>query len=203
MPTFDALNPYRDFLAFPPSFIGGGVVAAADMGSTPLPNGPFVNTLDQRAEIVVGSGAGTKTIVKVFDVRNMTVLTPTVVPTATRSFTPFSTTTTSYQGGVSLSVARINADLIPDIVVGAGVNGNSLVDVWAWSNTPAATLSSLSANGIGFPAFTDASRRSPIQVAALDRNGDGIAETILATQGPGGTTRQIREFNITTVADET
>ena len=26
--------------------------------------------------------------------------------------------------------------------------------VWAWSNTPSATLSSLSANGIGFAVFT-------------------------------------------------
>ncbi len=200
LPTFNAANPYRDFLAFPSSFIGGAAVSAADMGSTPVPNGPFVNTLDQRAEIVVGSGAGIKTTVKVFDVRGMTVPTPTVVPTATRSFTPFSTTTTVFKGGVSLSVARINADPIPDIVVGAGVKGNSRVDVWAWSNTPAATLASLSANGIGFSAFTGASRQSPVQVAALDRNGDGIAEAIVAAQGPGGTTREIREFTITSVS---
>jgi hypothetical protein len=97
-------------------------------------------------------------------------------------------------------VARINADLIPDIVVGAGVNGGSLVDVWAWSNTTSATLSSLSANGIGFAAFTDASRNAPVQVAALDTTGDGIADVILAVQGPGGTTGQIRAFNITSVS---
>ena len=97
-------------------------------------------------------------------------------------------------------MARINADLIPDIVVGAGVNGGSLVDVWAWSNTASATLSSLSANGIGFAAFTDASRTAPVQVAALDTDGDDIADAILAVQGPGGTTGQIREFNITSVS---
>ena len=84
--------------------------------------------------------------------------------------------------------------------MGAGVLGNSLVDVWAWSNSPSAALSSLSANGIGFPAFTDVSRNSPVHVAAFDRNGDGIAETILATQGPGGTTSEIRAFNITSVS---
>src|SRR6185436_1970310 len=190
VPTFDASNPYRDFLAFPTSFIGGAVVDAADMGK--LVGSSFVNTLDGKAEIVVGSGDDIKTTVKVFDVSG--------APTAVRSFTPFSTATTSYQGGVSLSVARINADLIPDIVVGAGVNGRSLVDVWAWSNTPSATLSSLSANGIGFAAFTDASRNSPVQVATLDTDGDDIADVILAVQGPGGTTSQIREFNITSVA---
>lgn len=139
VPTFDVQNPYRDFLAFPSSFIGGAVVAVADMGSTPLPNGPFDNTpRDQKAEIVVGSGAGIKTTVKVFDVSRMTTPTPSAMPAAAQSFTPFSTTTTDYKGGVSLSVARINPDLIPDIVVGAGVNGGSLVDVWAWSNTASA-----------------------------------------------------------------
>jgi hypothetical protein len=201
VPTFDAAHPYRDFLAFPSSFIGGAVVAAADMGSTPLVNGPFDNTvLDQKAEIVVGSGAGMKTTVKVFDVSRLVTPTPRAVPMAAGSFTPFSTTTSSYKGGVSLSVARINADLIPDIVVGAGANGRSLVDVWAWSNTSSARLASLSANGIGFAAFTDASRNAPVQVAAVDTNGDGIADEILAVQGPGGTTGQIRAFNITSAA---
>ena len=154
VPTFDVQNPYRDFLAFPSSFIGGAVVAVADMGSTPLPNGPFDNTpRDQKAEIVVGSGAGIKTPVKVFDVSRMTTPTPSAMPAAAQSFTPFSTTTTDYKGGVSLSVARINPDLIPDIVVGAGVNGGSLVDVWAWSNTASAPALSPVSN-TARPRFT-------------------------------------------------
>ncbi|MCL4203911.1 MAG: hypothetical protein KJ000_15520, partial [Pirellulaceae bacterium] len=201
VPTFDAANPYRDFLAFPASFIGGAVVAAADMGSTPLPSGPFDNTQqDQQAELVVGSNAGTKTTVKVFDVSGLIAPTPNAVPAAAASFTPFSTGSVTFKGGVSLDVARINADPIPDIVVGAGVNGNSRVDVWAWSNTTSATLSSLSANGIGFTAFTGATRRAPVRVAALDTNGDDIADAIYAVQGPGGTTGQIRAFNITNVS---
>ena len=201
VPTFDGAHPYRDFLAFPSSFAGGAVVGAADMGSTPVAGGPFDTTqFDQKAEIVVGSGAGMKTTVKVFDVSRMIGLTPRVVATPVGSFTPFSTNTTTYKGGVSLSVARINADLIPDIVVGAGANGRSLVDVWAWNSSSAATLHSLSANGLGFAAFTDASRTAPVEVAALDTNGDAIADAILAVQGPGGTTNQIRVFNITNVA---
>ena len=200
VPTFNASLPYRDFLAFPASFIGGGVVAAADMGSTPVAGGPFVpGLLDGKAEIVVGSGPGMKTTVKVFDVSRMTTLTPNTVAAAVGSFTPFSTATTSFLGGVSLSVARLSASLTPDIVVGAGANGNSLVDVWAW-NTPSATLSSLSANGMGFAAFTDPSRTAPVEVAALDTTGDGIADTILVAQGPGGTTGQIRAFKITSLS---
>jgi type VI secretion system secreted protein VgrG len=186
VPTFDASHPYRDFLAFPSSFIGGAVVAAADMGK--LVGGSFVNTLDGKAEIVVGSGAGMKTTVKVFDVSG--------TPTAVRTFYPFSTTTFSYQGGVSLSVARISASPIPDIVVGAGANGGSMVNVWAW-NTSSATLSP---SGAGFAAFSGASRNAPVQVATLDTTGDGIADEILVVQGPGGTTGQIRAFKITSVS---
>jgi len=201
VPTFDAANPYRHFLAFPASFIGGAVVAAADMGSTPLPNGPFDNTqLDQRAEIVVGSGAGMQTTVKVFDVSGLATLTPSAMPTAAGSFTPFSTATTIFRGGVFIDVVKINADPIPDIVVGAGVLGGSLVDVWAWDNTSSAMLSSLSANGLGFEAFDGPSRNAPVRVAGLDTNGDDIADAILAVQGPGGTSGQIRVFNITNVS---
>jgi type VI secretion system secreted protein VgrG len=197
VPTFNGSNPYRDFLAFPSSFIGGAVVAAADMGSTPLANGPFdPGVFDQKAEIVVGSGPGMKATVKVFDVSRMSTPTPGTVATAVASFTPFSTNTFSYQGGVSLSVARFSASLIPDIVVGAGVDGGSMVNVWAW-NTPSATLSPM---GVGFAAFTDASRNAPVQVATLDTNGDGIADEILVVQGPGGTTGQIRAFKITSVS---
>ncbi len=200
VPTFNASLPYREFLAFPSSFIGGAVVTAADMGSTPLANGPFVpGLLDGKAEIVVGSGAGMKTTVKVFDVSRMTTLMPNSVAAAVASFTPFSTATFTYKGGVSLSVARISASLTPDIIVGAGVAGNSLVDVWAW-NTPSPTLSSLSANGMGFAAFTGPSQTAPVEVAAMDTAGNGIADTIIAVQGPGGTTGQIRAFKITSVS---
>ena len=140
-----------------------------------------------------------KTTVKVFDVSRMTTLTPNSVPTAAAMFYPFSTTTVSYQGGVSLSVARLSASLTPNIVVGAGVVGGSLVDAWAWSNS-AATLSSLSANGLGFAAFSGPSQTAPVEVAAVDTTGDGIADTIFAVQGPGGTTGQIRAFKITSLA---
>ena len=197
VPTFTPANPYRDFLAFPASFIGGATVSAADMGSSTTTGGPFNTTvLDQRAEIVVGSGAGMTTTVKVFNVRNMAASTPTIVQPAVATFTPFSTATSTQRGGTSVDAARINADLVPDIVVGAGANGRSLVDVWAWTLSPAATLYSLSANGQGFNAFTDSSRNAPVQVAAQDTDANGVSEAILVAQGPGGTTGKIRLFDI-------
>jgi hypothetical protein len=201
VPTFNAAAPIKEFLAFPSSFVGGAVVAAADMGSTPVANGPFDTLLqDGKAEIIVGSGAGMKATVKVFDVSQIATLLPTTVPKAAGSFTPFSTATHTFTGGVSLDVARFTASLVPDILVGAGVDGHSMVDVWAWSASAAATLSSLSANGTGFAAFTDASDNSPVEVAAVDTTGDGIADEIVVAQGPGGTTEQIRKFEVTSTA---
>ena len=137
VPTFNASQPYRDFLAFPSSFIGGAVVAAADMGSTPLANGPFDDTLlDGKAEIIVGSGAGMKATVKVFDVSRMTTLTPHHRSHGRCEFHSFQHRHDQLpRGSVPQCGEDSRASLIPDIVVGAGVNGRSLVDVWAWNNT--------------------------------------------------------------------
>jgi hypothetical protein len=201
VPTYNAAAPYREFLAFPTSFVGGAVVAAGDMGSTPVANGPFDTLLqDGKAEIIVGSGAGMEATVKVFDVSRLTTLLPHTVPKAAGTFTPFSTGTSIFKGGVSLDVARFTSSLVPDILVGAGVDGHSLVDVWAWTASANATLYSLASNGTGFAAFTDASNNSPVEVAALDTTGDGIANKIVVAQGPGGTTEQIRIFDVTSAA---
>ena len=117
-PVFSAM-PTLDFLAFPSSFIGGAVVAAAGPGSAP--NGA--------AEIIVGSGAGMKATVNVYDVTSTTHFTPGVVAPPTTTFMPFSKLTPALQGGVSLAVARLTASPLADIVV-ARANGRSSVDVW-------------------------------------------------------------------------
>ena len=189
-PTYNAALPYRDFLAFPASFTGGAVVSAADMGSATSANAPFTNALDNRAEIVVGSGPGMVTTVKVFDVTGLTAR-------AVAAFNPFGAAVTGNQGGVSLSLGRFSNDIIPDIVVGAGVNGGSRIDVWAWNHASPATLHSQSANGVGFIAFTGPSQTAPVEVLARDSDGDGYVDQIYASQGPGGTTNQIRRFTIT------
>jgi hypothetical protein len=46
-------------------------------------------------------------------------------------------------------------------------------------------------------AFTGPSNNAPVRVAAWDSDGDGIAEAILAVQGPIGTSGEIQQFEIT------
>jgi hypothetical protein len=180
-PIADA--PWKSFLAFTSNYIGGGVVAVADVGKRV--NGIFRNVQDGKAEIIVGSGGAMKAVVKVFDM----VGTPTLV----RAIYPFSTSAVAYNGGVSLSVARLNADSIPDLVIGAGALGGSRVEAWAW-NTANATLAKLGS----FTAFAGTtSTQAAVRVTTLDVTDDGIADTIVVSQGPSGKTGQIRSFNIT------
>ena len=171
-------TPYRAFLAFPSSFIGGSVVRVADLGT--FLHGTVVDPLapDGKGEIVVGNGAGMRSTVKVFDA---TASTPQIV----RTFLPF---TATFRGGVSLATAKVDAsDLIPDVIVGAGTGGSSRV--LTLDGVTGSVLSS-------FTAYTDASQRAPVRVAGWDSNKDGIADRIMTAQGTDGTSRRVRSFDI-------
>jgi hypothetical protein len=183
-PQFSS-TPTMDFLAFPSSFIGGAVVAASSEGTTP----------DHTPQIIVGSGAGMKATVEVFD---FSTTSPTAPPLVS-SFTPFSTITPPLQGGVSLSVAQLTSDPTQSIVVGAGSGGQSLVNIWGWSSSTSSYASLSSAGVAGFPAFSGSSANSPIEVATLN-NYQGIATAIVAVQNAGGTTNQVSQLNITGVS---
>jgi len=176
-------TPDISFRAFTTASIGGAVVAAADMGR--MNNGSFANDPDGKAEIVVGTGAGSKATVTVFDVSG-------AAPTPVQTFFPFAALNLDFLGGVSLDVARIDADAVPDILVGMGVNGTSRIEVWTW-DTSSTHLSLLGA----IPeAFTGSSNNAPVQVAAKTRSGDGIADAIFAVQGSIGTTGEIHRFDL-------
>ncbi|HPM80595.1 MAG TPA: FG-GAP-like repeat-containing protein, partial [Candidatus Anammoximicrobium sp.] len=171
------------FLAFPTASIGGGVVHAGDMGR--LVNGSFVNLPDKKAEIVVATGGGTKAAVTVFDVSEAT-------PTRVQTFYPFTAVSNNFQGGVSLEVARVDADGVPDIIAGMGANGSSRIEVWAWS----ASETSLDMLGAIPNAFEGPSSTAPVKMGVADSNGDGIADSLFAVQGPDGTTGEIHRFKI-------
>jgi hypothetical protein len=66
-------------------------------------------------EIIVGNEAGMRSTVSVFDYTGP-------VATQVRSFLPLAN---NFRGGISIDVARVNGDLIPDIIVGAGNQGHA------------------------------------------------------------------------------
>jgi hypothetical protein len=146
--------------------MGGVNLAAADFGT-------FVNGVktspaqDGRSEVVVGTNAGIAATVRIYDLS----VTPRIVGTI-RPIAP------TFTGGVTLSIGRWDADAIPDILVGAGINGMSVVEVYSGSTfAQAARLSAFS----GF-----AKPNAKVYATSLDTTGDGIIDRLYAVQGQQG-----------------
>lgn len=137
----------RSFFAFDASFRGGVTVAAGNF------NG------DAYDDIVVGSGAGGNSEVRVFD--GLTLL-------PIRTFFAYA----GFQGGVNVAAADLDADGFSDIITGAGPGGGPHVVVFDGLTTvPEQSF---------FPYKT--SFRGGVYVAAGDVDGDGVMEIIT---GPG------------------
>ncbi len=169
-----------EFYPFGSTFKGGATVELADMGT--FSNGTVVNgsTPDGKAEIVVGNEAGMSPTVRVFDYTGSSAK-------VVRTFNPF---TPTFQGGLSLDAARVDGDLIPDIIVGTGNGGGSNVEV---DNgiSGALVLSAFNA----YSSATTLSSNAPVRLAAVDQDGDGRTDIIVTGQGTDGTTRKIRSFD--------
>ena len=171
---------FRSFVPFP-RFLGGATVAVADMGT--FTGGRITNarTLDRRAEIIVGSGSGMAPTVLVYDVSSN----PAVIDRIA-ALNP------TLRSGVSVSTARFNSDAIPDIVVAAGRNGGSLVDVYdgVVSTAANARLARQSA----FAALGKVN--GAVFAAMADLNGNGVIDDgeVFSTQGDGGAQAGIRRM---------
>jgi hypothetical protein len=174
-------SPMKTFSVFPSDFIGGADVAAGDFGTFggPGPNNPGVP--DDRSEVVVVNGSGMRTTAYVFDVSGSTpVLLDTILPFAS-----------TFRGGATLDVARMDGDAIPDLIFAAGITGGSTIEVWngATDDSPDVRLAM-------FTTFNDLpSRHVPIHAAAVDRTGDDIADRLAVVQGTNGSANEIRTFN--------
>jgi hypothetical protein len=157
---------YRSFVPFPGRYTGGVNVAAADLGT--YVDGVKTSALpDGKSEVVVGSNAGMPATVKIYDLS----MTPKVVGTI-RPIAP------KFKGGVTLSIGRYDADTVPDILVGAGINGRSVIEIYSGSTfTQQARLTA-------FSTFTKPNAK--VYATSLDTDGDGILDRIYAVQGQQG-----------------
>ncbi|MCE9631238.1 MAG: DUF11 domain-containing protein, partial [Planctomycetia bacterium] len=159
--------PYRSFVPFPAPYAGGVNIAVADFGT--FVNGVKTSPLpDGRCEVVVGTNAGIVATVRIYDLS----VTPKIVGT----IKPIAPT---FTGGVTLSIGRWDADGVPDILVGAGINGKSVVEVYSGSTF--GQLARLTA----FSSF--AKPNAKVYATSLDTSGDGIIDRVYAVQGQQGT----------------
>ncbi len=134
-----------DFLAFSPEFKGGAYVAAGDV------NG------DDRAEIIVGAGAGGNPHARVFDgYGNYIGL----------DFFPFPF---DYKGGVDVGAADLDGDGIDEVITGAATDGQARVKAYRADRQQTVVAD--------FLAFED-TYRDGVRVSGADVDGDGSAEII-------------------------
>jgi uncharacterized repeat protein (TIGR01451 family) len=168
------LTLFRSFTPFPAA-TGGVSIAAGDFGTfagSTIANG---SSLDGKHELVVATSAGVAPLVRVYNVAP-------ALPVVVETIRPFSS---SFVGGLSVDVSRVNADLIPDITVAQAGGGQSLVEVYD-GRAGAASNPRLAR----FAAFSDlATRSAPVVAAGVDTNGDGRVDVIKTVQGGAGSSR--------------
>ena len=163
-----ASSPTFTFRGFPPRYAGGVMLAAGDFGT--FSGGRLTSpTLDRIDEIVVGSNSGRVATVNVWDVSG--------VPAIARTILPFGT---KFKGGVTLSVAKYDSDVIQDIFVGAGIGGRSAVAIF--SGATGQKIGSLPAAAFGSFSKPNAA----VFTAALDLTGDGPVTNVYGVQGRNG-----------------
>jgi hypothetical protein len=174
--SFERFQPYGKLK-------GGATVRVADMG-TMSAGGLDQTSLDGSAEIIVGNGAGLRSTVKVY---GYNVGNPIAVPV--KQFLPFEA---KFRGGISLDLARVNDDLVPDILVGTGNRGGSRVTVLD-GKTGTSLVDPFSA----FPkAKFQSSFNAPVGVTFLVNSPQERATHFLVYQGTDGRAKDIRKFNL-------
>jgi len=164
-------SPYRAFTPFAATFDGGATVAVADVGT--FSAGRLVNAAaaDGKVEIVVGSGAGMRPTVRVYDV--------SAAPRVVTTILPFPT---SRQFGVAVTTGHVNNDAIDDIVVSAGRGGGSVVRIYNGRVDQASPELLVLAS-----AFASLARpNAPVFTAPIDLDGNGTVDRFFSTQGDVG-----------------
>ncbi len=186
-----AAQPAKSFLAYPASSLVGVTVAVGDMNQ------------DGRADVITVPQAGVSALVRVWDgsainsaAKNSVGL---VNNTPVGEINEWLAMPASFRGGVALTVAAtgLGGATRPDLIIGAGTAGNSLVQVFAGADVVNTSFRDLQLrNVLQFTAYTDASgKTAPLRLTTRDLLGNGSV-AIITAQGPNGRSNNLNAFLI-------
>jgi hypothetical protein len=153
----------REVLAFEAGFTGGVNVACADL------------TGDGRAEVIVAADNGGGPRVRVLDGIDFAVRADFLA-----------IEDPNFRGGARVGVGDVNADGVPDLLVGAGFGGGPRVAVYDGAALGPDGGPKLFADFFAF----ESSLRDGVYLAAGETNGDGVADLAVGA-GPGGAPRVV------------
>ncbi len=163
-----------DFFAYNPAFTGGVYVAAGDLNN------------DLRADILTGAGAGGAPQVSVFSGANGALL---------NSFLAFSPL---FTGGVRVAAGRVNADSVPDIIVGAGPGGGP--EVKAYDGATGVLIHDFFAYDVTFtggvfvaapPIAVPSAAAVSVSGRVLTPDGRGLRNAVVTLNDQKGIARQV------------
>lgn len=147
----------KEFYAFNKFFTGGLSLAVGDVNN------------DSFDEIIVGSGAGTSPMVKIFNYDG----------TAVSQFMAYAPT---FMKGITLAAGDVNGDGDAEIITGTLAGGGPQVRIFNWQGSNKGQFFAYGQKFLG-----------GVNVASGDVNGDGVSE-IITGAGPGGGPH-VRIFN--------
>jgi hypothetical protein len=158
------------FFAYSPAFRGGVYVASADV------NG------DGFADVITGAGPGGGPHVRIFSPATGSVL------------GEFFAYPANFGGGVFVSAGDVNGDGRAEVITGTGPGGGPIVRVFDGITGKAlGDFAAFPSSAIPLTLSSDSRFNFGVRVTALDLNGDGAAEIVVA---PGaGTWPRVQVFD--------
>ena len=159
---------FRSFSPYGSGHVSGVTVAAGDLGTVSAGVISAAEVPDGRSELVVGTAAGGRQPVRLYDLSARPVLLREIAVDPAFGF-----------GGVTVSTGQFDADGVPDIFVSGGRGAAGVTDVYS------GVVEGVGAGRLerfGWPVESTIAN-APVSATPVDVDGDGRTDQILSLSG--------------------